>query len=167
MLLGDPADLLGGQAQIDRVGVGLGHIPRGVAVALDPVAIEIVEIERPGVAVGDDPIHRLPRAGHAAVERLQVFERIHHEGNLLGDHLVLLGIRIARLDQHELVMLEGVVGHEHDPRGRIAIGPFIGDRQPHGPGVEIEHRRDVPGEQTEMGELGFGFSFIGHENLSW
>jgi hypothetical protein len=92
------ADLVGGQRQVNRVGMGLGHVPRRVAVALDPVAVDVVEIERLGVPMGDNPVDTLPSFRHPAIKRLQVFERIHHEGNLLGDHLILFGAGITRFN---------------------------------------------------------------------
>src|SRR6266571_7941412 len=48
-------DGLHGLLDVEQLGHGLRRVPRGVDEELEPVALGIGEIDRPGVAVGDDP----------------------------------------------------------------------------------------------------------------
>ena len=64
--------------------VGLRHMPRRVRIELQPIAFGVEEIAGPGVTVCDHSVHIAARLGDAVVHFLELVERVHEEGNLLG-----------------------------------------------------------------------------------
>src|SRR6266436_7626222 len=67
---------------VERLGHGLRRVPRGVDEQLDPVALRIREIDRPGVAVGDDPELLDALVTRPRMHDLEIFE-----GGQLERHL--------------------------------------------------------------------------------
>src|ERR1700682_1640219 len=60
---------------VERLGHGLRGMPRGVDEELEPVALGIGEVDRPGVAVGDDPELLDALVTRPRMHHLELFER--------------------------------------------------------------------------------------------
>ena len=109
-----------------------GHAPRRVGVALDPIAIDIVEIERPGIAMGEGPTHLLPGIGDPRIQRLQVFERVHQKRYLLGDELVIVspdvgGVVRARAIASRLGADLAIIDKRREKAGESEVMNIIGE----------------------------------------
>jgi len=88
----------------------------------------------------------------------QGVERVEAQRDLV-DRIVRQLLRSA-VEQHELVMALGVLGHEGDARAGAADAA-VADHVAHDAGVEIDHAVEVGGVDAEVGELGaerHGFS---------
>src|SRR5438552_490 len=76
-------DGLHGLLDVEQLGHGLRGVPRGVDEELEPVALGIGEVDRPGVAVGDDP-----ELLDALVARPRMHDLEILEGGQLERHLI-------------------------------------------------------------------------------
>src|SRR6266852_7183700 len=134
---------------VERLGHGLGRVPRGVDEELDPVALGIGEIDRPGVAVGDDP-----ELIDAFVTRPRMHDLEIFEGGQLVRHLVhhveLDAGRSAR-GQHQLMMLVGIT-RQKDQIGSARELPAVAHEEAEHASVEVFHPGEVDHVKPEMAE---------------
>jgi hypothetical protein len=155
---GAPQDLVVRLVEVERLAAGLRRVEGRVDVELDGIALGILEVERPGVAVVGDPV-----LGDAFLdERLAVgfqrVERLEPEGDLV--HRIVGKVLRPPVEQHELVMAFRVLGHEGDARPG-ATGAAVADQETHDARVEVDHAVEVGGVHAKMRELGRkGHEFI-------
>src|SRR6266851_6435936 len=95
---------------VEGLGHGLRRVPRGVDEELEPVAFGIGEVDRPGVAVGDDPELLDAFLPRPRVHGLEILEGGQLERHLVHD--VELEARRPARGQHELMMLVGIARQE-------------------------------------------------------
>ena len=162
---GAPQDLVVRLVEVERLAAGLRRVERRVDIELDRIALGILEIERPGVAVVGDPVLADAFLEERLAVALQRVERIEPEGDLV--HRIVGQLLGPSVEQHELVMAFGVLGHEGDARARAA-GAAVADDEAHDARVEVDHAVEVGGMHAEMRELGgkgHGFIFRPHPGV--
>src|SRR6266850_3276796 len=138
---------------VERLGHGLRGVPRGVDEELDPVALRIGEIDRPGVAVGDDPELLDTLVTRPRMHDLEILERGELERHLIH-HVELEAGRPAR-GQHQLVVLVGITGQE-DQIGSAGKLPAVAHKEAEHARVEVLHPREIGDVEPEMAE-GYGW----------
>ena len=155
---GAPQDLVVRLVEVERLAAGLRRVERRVDIELDRIALGILEVERPGVAVVGDPVLADAFLEERLAVGLQRVERIEPEGDLV--HRIVGQLLGPSVEQHELVMAFRVLGHEGDARARAA-GAAVADDEAHDARVEVDHAVEVGGMHAEMRELGGkGHGFI-------
>src|SRR5712691_7388678 len=134
---------------VEGLGHGLRRVPRGVDEELDPVALGIGEIDRPGVAVGDDPELLDTLVTRPRMHDLEIFE-----GGQLVRHLIhhvdLEAGRPAR-GQHQLMVLVRIAGEE-DQIGSARELPAIAHEKAEHARVKVLHPGEVGHVEPEMAE---------------
>src|SRR5712691_3447869 len=134
---------------VERLGHGLRGVPRSVDEELDPVALGIGEIDRPGVTVGDHPELLDTLVPRPRMHDLEILERGELERHLVH-HVELEAGRPAR-GQHELMVLVGIAGQE-DQLGSAGKLPAVAHKETEHARVEVLHPREIGDVEPEMAE---------------
>src|SRR5215471_12495529 len=121
--LGLAVELVRQLVEVDLEAQGLRHIPRRVAEHLDLIALRVLEIDRPGVAMADRADALATGFAHLAVGALHGGEVADIERDML--YHWGFGIGGASAHQYDLMMVARVAGQECD----AAVGCPVADNK--------------------------------------
>ena len=135
--------------------MGLGHVPRGVQISLQAIALGVAGVNRPGIAMRDGRDVGDALGTHLGIDAAQRVQTLHMKRQL-KHHARATG-RVFAIDQHHLVVGVGGSTHEHD----VAVSqpghlPAVGDHQVKNIGIKRLHAGHVVHIQANVFELRSG-----------
>ena len=153
------------EAEVERIGEGLGDVEGAVDEALQAVAFRIVEVERPRIAVVDRDDTVDPGGVEAGPDRPEVVETGGAECHVIGHHELVLGLRHAG-HEDQLVVLGGILRDER----HLAVGTDrapVGARRSRAPRSRSRAWRRGRGPQRSHGSVRAGVNWASGGPLVW